>query len=186
MAKNPKTDYFRELAKIAENAQGNVRAFKAETHSETTADKPLQNGRLILNVIRSELQKDYFTKIEREDILMLAMLLWELCEESEKLLLTAKKINPASYSPGTRSMSEYLAKAVDNVKNMIIALSAFPKKFTPEIFFKEHTAVSAAFNQSLINEACHSFHFLTKQIDTCFSCCRKIIIYTEYTVIKNT
>lgn len=183
MAKHQKNDYFDLLFKMAENAVANTTAFLSAVRTQKTVGTPKQNGRILLNFMRENLSKDYFTRLEREDFLMLAILLGRLCDES-LLLLSVFPDNMIMND--IKAAAECLDNSVLNIRNTMLAMQGFPKNFSITPFIKKHDETTLTFHNIRQLSIQHHQNGLMNQIDDCFSCGCQVMHYAEYAVMKNT
>lgn len=179
MPKNQKTDYLKLLYKIADNALCNAGYYVSIIKKKTNTEPPKQLYGALCGLIYDSLTKDYFTKLEREDILMLSMLLRRLCEKTE-MLCELSRSNIISREIIT--LADCIYGAVSNIKNMIVALEGFPKSFSANDFSKKHYSLNSEFGKLTIN--CPE-NKLLYQSAAVMDCCTETVNYTEYAVIKN-
>lgn len=141
-----------------------------------------QPSRKTLKKIEESVKKDYFTPFEREDILMLALLLSDLADETYDLLCFSSGINTGSAA----TLPSFLSDAVNNIKDLIISLSKFPKTNDFTSFFEKWEKISSDFGKAVLSAyKSSSQNIFINKIIGCMDHCRRIMNYTQYAIIKN-
>ena len=138
--------------------------------------------RRIPDKIRDSLKKDYFTPFEREDILMITLLLSELADETYDLLCCALSVN----TQGATALTSFLYDAVKHIKEFILSLSGFPKTNDFSVFFEKWNGILTEFRKAELTAiGTVSQNMLINRISDCMRCCRRIMNYAGYSIIKN-
>lgn len=198
MPKKKKNNYFSEMERIAASASAHAEAFCELTKNGGLASPAKNiNVREMLQELTENLQKEYFTPLEREDILMLASCLVTLCEKTQELFCFASDSNLCCFSREMTSLSSFLYEAIENIRSFVIRLADFPKTKDFHDFFEtqqqlaDHfkTAFSEAYKAVLQqNRPCTatiSLHAVLERLRKCIDCCREFSDFARYTLLKN-
>lgn len=198
LPKKNKTNYFSEMERMAASASAHAKAFSELTKNGGLAS-PAEDGnvREMLQKLTESLQKEYFTPLEREDMLMLASCLVTLCEKTQELFLFAYDSNLCCFSREMTSLSAFLYESVENIRSFVKSLEDFPKTKDFHDFFetqqqladKFKTAFSEATKAVLLqNRPCAvmiSLHIMLERLRECMDVCREFSDFARYTLLRN-
>lgn len=198
LPKKKKNNYFAEMERIAASASAHAEAFYELTKNGGLASPAKNiNVREMLQELTESLQKEYFTPLEREDILMLASCLVTLCEKTQELFCFASDSNLCCFSREMTSLSSFLYEAIENIRLFVKDLEDFPKTKDFHTFFetqqqlvdKFKTAFSEAYKAFLLQSRPYavtiSLHAVLERLRECMDCCREFSDFARYTLLKN-
>lgn len=141
---------------------------------------------VILGEIRKSLGKDYFTLPEREDIMMLSLLLCDLYDECAEWSAVCLNASSFAFSNEIPTLSGFITDGIENIKNMLTAFSKLSKGFSADAFASEWADIIKRFRRT-ISEIAHRVPAdIANCARECMNRCGKIVNYVEYAAIKNT
>lgn len=178
MAKRNKTDYFREMILLAEECVNNL-----TTSENRTIKENIKSG--ALHEIRNNLEKDYFTPIEREDIFSICCHLYEIYEASTVLNAVCREKDFFEFSEKLTVMISMLKSLAENIIKIISAISKYPKTDEISQLFIDCESIYNELSKQLNNEANKAYNYTFSVIERCAVCCRTTVLHIQYVLIKN-
>ncbi len=186
------------MERMAVSASAHAKAFSELTKNGGLASPAEDiNVREMLQKLTERLQKEYFTPLEREDMLMLASCLVTLCEKTQELFRFAYDSNLCCFSREMTSLSDFLYESIENIRNFIKSLEDFPKRKDFHTFFEKQqvfaenfkTAFSEAYKTVLQQNRPYavmiSLHAVLERLRECMDGCRRFSDFARYTLLKN-
>ena len=198
LPKKKKTNYFSEMERIAAAASAHAEAFCELTKNGGFASPAKNiNVREMLQKLTDSLQKEYFTPLEREDMLMLTSCLVTLCEKTQELFCFAYDNNLCCFSREMTSLSSFLYESIENIRLLVRSLADFPKTKDFHSFFEKQQIVAKNFRTAFSdsyktmlrqNRPCAvtiSLHAVLERLRECMDCCRRFSDFAQYTLLRN-
>lgn len=190
MAKHYKTDYFEKLIQLASICCDNVSIAQRIISSEHSAfEKNAVTGKNIMQEIKLSLEKDFFAPFEREDIFIVGTKLNELSESTKILSIILKQTDVFSITSDSEALVECLKNITENVLNIVIQLSKYPKQGDMTDYFNKTEILIYNFRKKFFGcfdkDKKSLFNALLQIIKECADKCKEINTLIQYTLIKN-
>lgn len=186
MEKRYKTDYFRDMILLAkESAENLTLAEKNITSGHFISHSKISDTSCSVQKIRINLEKDYFTPLEREDIFSICCHLYEMNEYSSILYACSREKDSFIFSAEMVSLTQTLKFLTEKIFEIITALAKYPKHNDLTSIFTEIEKQSAAFRQMLCSAQKRTYNYIFTVMEKCAESCHSAALHIQYVLIKN-
>lgn len=189
MKKHYKTDYLKKLCQLSKICNDNFSyVYKILTSQQFPAEKMFQKSKNIITEIKENLNKDYFTPFEREDIFIISRKLHNLNEYSYFIFKFLSDNRFFSSPKNIIQQIGYLIKITETIHEIFINLSATQKADSSLYITEAETVQEELIHHiydSINNDKTLNYGTILHYIENCADTANEIIQMIQYTLLKN-